>query len=108
MIKLKVLLFVIITVFSMSAVVAQTKPETKEKHANHAVQYQCPMHCEGDKTYDKAGKCTVCGMALKKVDTKAAAYQCPMKCEGDKMYAEEGKCPVCKMKLSKQKVKKTA
>jgi Cu+-exporting ATPase len=26
--------------------------------------YYCPMHCEGDKTYDKPGNCPVCGMDL--------------------------------------------
>lgn len=26
--------------------------------------YYCPMHCEGDKTYDKFGNCPVCGMDL--------------------------------------------
>lgn len=31
-------------------------------------KYQCPMKCEGDKTYDKPGKCPKCGMDLKKVD----------------------------------------
>ena len=28
------------------------------------VKYQCPMKCEGDKTYDKPGKCPKCGMDL--------------------------------------------
>ena len=31
-------------------------------------RYQCPMKCEGDKTYDKPGKCPVCKMDLKKVE----------------------------------------
>ncbi len=26
--------------------------------------YYCPMHCEGDKTYEKPGDCPVCGMDL--------------------------------------------
>lgn len=26
--------------------------------------YYCPMHCEGEKTYDKPGSCPVCGMDL--------------------------------------------
>lgn len=26
--------------------------------------YQCPMDCEKGKTYDKGGKCSVCGMDL--------------------------------------------
>ena len=74
--------------------------------------YYCPMKCEGEKTYDKAGKCPKCGMNLKaKAKTKpvaavAAVYQCPMKCEGDKTYNKAGKCPVCKMNLTKLEVKK--
>lgn len=28
--------------------------------------YFCPMHCEGDRTYDKPGECPVCHMKLKK------------------------------------------
>ncbi len=32
-----------------------------------AAVYQCPMKCEGEKTYDKAGDCAVCGMALEEV-----------------------------------------
>ncbi len=35
-----------------------------------AATYQCPMKCEGDKTYAKAGKCPVCKMDLKKMDEK--------------------------------------
>jgi len=27
-------------------------------------KYYCPMHCEGDKMYDKPGDCPVCGMDL--------------------------------------------
>jgi len=32
--------------------------------ATHAGAYYCPMRCEGDKTYTKAGSCPVCGMDL--------------------------------------------
>src|ERR1044072_3786586 len=32
-----------------------------------AVKYQCPMKCEGEKTYDKAGKCPMCQMDMKEV-----------------------------------------
>ncbi|MFN0201998.1 MAG: heavy metal-binding domain-containing protein [Bacteroidia bacterium] len=31
-----------------------------------AAVYQCPMDCEKGKTYDKAGDCPVCKMALEK------------------------------------------
>lgn len=33
-----------------------------------AAVYQCPMKCEGEKTYDAAGKCPKCGMDLKEVE----------------------------------------
>ncbi|CAN5909785.1 hypothetical protein BH11BAC7_BH11BAC7_05930 [soil metagenome] len=29
--------------------------------------YQCPMKCEGEKTYDTAGKCPMCQMDMKEV-----------------------------------------
>lgn len=32
-----------------------------------AVKYQCPMKCEGEKTYDAAGTCPMCQMDLKEV-----------------------------------------
>ncbi|MEO5641777.1 MAG: heavy metal-binding domain-containing protein [Bacteroidia bacterium] len=32
-----------------------------------AVKYQCPMKCEGEKTYDTAGKCPMCQMDMKEV-----------------------------------------
>jgi hypothetical protein len=32
-----------------------------------AVKYQCPMKCENEKTYDKAGKCPMCQMDMKEV-----------------------------------------
>jgi Cu2+-exporting ATPase len=31
------------------------------------VVYQCPMKCEGEKTYDKPGKCPMCQMDMKEV-----------------------------------------
>ena len=34
--------------------------------------YQCPMKCEEDKIYAKAGKCPVCKMNLSKVENKKA------------------------------------
>jgi hypothetical protein len=32
-----------------------------------AVKYQCPMQCEGTKTYDAPGKCPKCQMDMKEV-----------------------------------------
>mgnify|MGYP001058705289 CR=1 FL=1 len=30
--------------------------------------YQCPMKCEGDKSYDEEGACPECKMDLKKIE----------------------------------------
>ena len=37
--------------------------DSSEQTAGAGIFY-CPMHCEGDKVYDKAGNCPVCGMDL--------------------------------------------
>ncbi len=39
------------------------KKELILKHSASG-KYYCPMHCEGEKVYDKAGDCPVCGMDL--------------------------------------------
>ncbi len=83
----------------LSANAQKTKQKAKVKTTQQATTYQCPMKCEGDKTYAKAGKCPVCNMNLKEVKPVATAYSCPMKCEGDKTYTAAGKCPVCNMNL---------
>lgn len=45
-----------------------------QNHSHHAdhqtVKYQCPMKCEGDKTYDQPGNCPVCNMRLVQVDIR--------------------------------------
>ncbi len=43
-----------------------TKAKTEQVAEN--AEYQCPMKCEGDKTYDKPGRCPKCGMNLEKTD----------------------------------------
>ena len=35
----------------------------KDEH-HPSTKYQCPMKCEGSKTYDAPGKCPVCNMEL--------------------------------------------
>lgn len=41
-------------------------PKKKDKSSRNKVKgtFYCPMHCEGDKTYDTSGDCPVCGMDL--------------------------------------------
>ena len=63
--------------------------------------FYCPMHCEGDKTYDRAGDCPVCGMDLVEEQSLATStaeqWTCPMHPEIVKDKA--GACPKCGMDL---------
>ena len=62
--------------------------------------FYCPMHCEGDKIYDKAGDCPICGMDLVEERTVASAstqFTCPMHPEIIK--DDPGACPICGMDL---------
>lgn len=75
-------------------------PPTPAMPADPNAVYYCPMHCEGDKTYDKAGDCPICGMDLVPAPSAGTSvYGCPMQCEGDKTYEQPGDCPVCGMDL---------
>ncbi|WP_417939782.1 heavy metal translocating P-type ATPase [Flavobacterium sp. RS13.1] len=75
------------------------KTETKKGHQNSAKSiYYCPMHCEGDKTYDKPGDCPVCGMDLvPQVVITATQFTCPM--HSEIVSSEPGDCPICGMDL---------
>jgi heavy metal translocating P-type ATPase len=63
--------------------------------------FYCPMHCEGDKTYEKGGDCPVCGMDLVEEQnistTSSEQWTCPMHPEIVK--DESGACPICGMDL---------
>ncbi|WP_309609151.1 heavy metal translocating P-type ATPase [Flavobacterium sp.] len=74
--------------------------KTVSSNNNSASKYHCPMHCEGDKNYDKAGDCPVCGMNLEKVhdiENSKTLYTCPMHPEIIKEHS--GSCPICGMDL---------
>lgn len=43
---------------------------TKNKKHVADIMYQCPMKCEGDKTFDALGTCTVCKMTLQLLEPK--------------------------------------
>jgi len=126
----KIMMTLILAIGLITVVSAQTKKgETKtDKHEHmEKTSYACPMKCEGEKTYAKAGDCPKCGMHLTKNETSktsakkacckagnkkghkccskkssTASYSCPMKCEGDKTYSKAGKCPKCGMDLKKK------
>ena len=62
--------------------------------------FYCPMHCEGDKIYDKLGDCPVCGMDLVEeisLTSKSALFTCPM--HPEIMNDEPSSCPICGMDL---------
>jgi transcription initiation factor IIE alpha subunit len=42
----------------------------KKENGGNNPKYQCPMHCEGKKVYDKPGSCPVCKMKLVPVKNK--------------------------------------
>jgi protein SCO1/2 len=41
----------------------------KKANENSTVVYQCPMKCEGDKTFQDEGSCPICKMDLKQIET---------------------------------------
>ena len=83
-------------------------PGHHDAHTNHTVTkkvengngtFYCPMHCEGEKTYDQSGNCPVCGMDLVEQPKlmQATQYTCPMHPEIIK--DAPGSCPICGMDL---------
>ena len=63
-------------------------------------KYYCPMFCEGDKVYDEAGDCPVCGMDLVKAPELIATktqYTCPM--HPEIVQDHPGDCSICGMDL---------
>lgn len=62
-------------------------------------KYYCPMHCEGEKTYDQPGDCPVCGMDFVKQPsvTRTTKYSCPM--HPEIIRDQPGACPICGMDL---------
>lgn len=79
---------------------SEAEKEEKPKGKGTGTFY-CPMHCEGDKTYDKPGDCPVCGMDLVEQQnlstTSSEQWTCPMHPEIIK--DEFGACPICGMDL---------
>lgn len=78
-----------------------TKAKKEKPKGKGTGTFYCPMHCEGDKTYDEPGDCPVCGMDLveeqKLTTTTSEQWTCPMHPEVVK--DEPGSCPICGMDL---------
>jgi len=81
------------------------KPKEKQVVKNGTGVFYCPMHCEGDKTYDKPGDCPVCGMDLVEEQNLSASskeqWTCPM--HPEIVRDEPGSCPICGMDLVPKK-----
>lgn len=75
------------------------QPAPASKNEKGTGVFYCPMHCEGEKTYDKAGDCPVCGMALVEEKTAIVSTQftCPM--HPEIVQDDPGSCPICGMDL---------
>ena len=78
-----------------------SKAEKKEQPIGKGTGvFYCPMHCEGDKIYDKLGDCPVCGMDLVEeisLTSKSALFTCPI--HPEIMNDEPSSCPICGMDL---------
>lgn len=85
---------------SCCSVPTHTENNVSQVPKNAAGKYYCPMHCEGDKTYENPGDCPVCGMDLVKAPDLTVAktrYTCPM--HPEVIQEGPGSCPICGMDL---------
>ncbi|MGY0646050.1 MAG: heavy metal translocating P-type ATPase [Paraglaciecola chathamensis] len=79
-----------------------SKDKEKEQPKREGTStFYCPMHCEGDKTYDKPGDCPVCGMDLVEEQnlSTASAEQWTCLMHPEIVKDEAGACPICGMDL---------
>ncbi|HET8838503.1 MAG TPA: heavy metal translocating P-type ATPase, partial [Flavobacteriaceae bacterium] len=88
----------------------QIKKEEKRAKQTSSGTFYCPMHCEGEKTYNKPGDCPVCGMDLveevKSSSSSETEYTCPM--HPEIVRNEPGSCPICGMDLVPKEVDESA
>ncbi|MGD9993695.1 MAG: copper-translocating P-type ATPase [Salinivirgaceae bacterium] len=97
----------------------QVTEDNQHKHDHHDHKetgksekrgsYYCPMHCEGDKTYENPGDCPVCGMQLNKeesISDSKTVYTCPM--HPEVRQNKPGTCPKCGMNLVPEKGEETS
>lgn len=88
----------------------QINKEKKRANQNSSGTFYCPMHCEGEKTYNKPGDCPVCGMDLveevKPSRSSATEFTCPM--HPEIVRNEPGSCPICGMDLVPKEVDESA
>jgi protein SCO1/2 len=62
----------IILAFALLGTLSSCQNDTSKADKDNLAVYQCPMQCEGDKTYNDSGSCPICKMDLKLVDREAS------------------------------------
>ncbi|MFZ1675697.1 MAG: acetolactate decarboxylase [Saprospiraceae bacterium] len=62
-----------IFLFSMTGIISNSSAMSVS--VTDTIRYQCPMKCEGEKTYDHPGACPVCGMDLEKLEANDSAIE---------------------------------
>ena len=103
---IKMLMMAALTIVSVSLFAQDSTKQKSKMQIMEQMKYSCPMKCEGEKTYDKPGKCPKCGMDLtksKKEQMKMEVmktYTCPM--HPDVTSDKPGKCSKCGMALKEK------
>ncbi|WP_233586773.1 SCO family protein [Formosa maritima] len=59
---------ILFSVFLMVITLSSCNSNKSEKINDELAVYQCPMMCEGDKTYEEAGSCPICKMDLQSIE----------------------------------------
>ncbi len=68
--KKNILWVALATAFTMGlAACANSSNKTSTEQSTNSEAYQCPMKCEGDKTYAQSGQCPKCNMDLAQMGT---------------------------------------
>ena len=65
---MKILMMAVCTILAVSAMAQDQEKKKQKTEKTDKVSYSCPMHA--DVTSDKPGKCSKCGMELKKKEHK--------------------------------------
>ena len=60
------------SIFVIAITFTSCNSKASKKTHNELAVYQCPMQCEGDKTYNDLESCPVCKMDLKRVEAKVS------------------------------------
>ena len=69
-ILLRIGLIVLIILIAAYSLYLFTGNKTEAVVDAHVHGYACPMHCEGEKVYDRPGSCPVCNMDLVRIELK--------------------------------------